>query len=208
MDQSLLNLENKKILKYYHYLLIFYKMNFNYYYNQIILYDLTTKFNFQNAYKLPKITKISLNIGLKDSNLNKKKLIYALTVLKLISNQKPILTKSKKNQLLLKIKKGSIVGCKVTLRKKNIYLFLEKFFFFISPNLKNKEFKFNSNIVNFKIRNLLDFNELKQEFMKFKDIPYIDVSIYLNDKNKINESILKTLLNLFYITAITNKKRK
>ncbi len=177
-------------------------MNFNYYYNQIILYDLITKFNFHNIHNLPKITKISLNIGLKDSIFNKKKLIYALTVLKLISNQKPILTKSKKNQLILKIKKGSVVGCKVTLRKKYIYLFLEKFFFFILPNLKKSLFKFNSNKINFKIQNLLDFKELKQEFMKFKDIPSIDISIHFNETT---EKKIRTLLNLFYIKI---KKRK
>ena len=117
--------------------------------------------------------------------------------MKLITNQNPKITKSKKNNIFLKIKKNSIIGCKLTLRKKNIFIFLEKILIFILPNLKkiNLNFK-NKNILNFQIQNILYFFELKNEFLKFKNIPPIDVSIHTNVKNN-NELFL--LLNSIFI---------
>jgi len=97
--------------------------NIKNYYQNIITYDLLTKYNFKNIFQIPKITKICLNIGFKNANIEKKKLINILVLLKLITNQKPIATQSKKNNIFLKIKKNSIIGCKVTLRKKNILFF-------------------------------------------------------------------------------------
>ena len=84
--------------------------------------------------------------------MKKKKLINIILFLKLITNQKPLITKSKKNIIFLKIKKNSIIGCKITLRKKNIFFFLEKVLIFILPNLTKIKINFkNQNIFNFKI---------------------------------------------------------
>ena len=113
----------------------------------IILYSFLSKLNLQNIFEIPKITKICLNIGFKDSNIEKKKLINIILFLKLITNQKPLITKSKKNIIFLKIKKNSIIGCKITLRKKNIFFFLEKVLIFILPNLTKIKINFkNQNI--------------------------------------------------------------
>ena len=166
-------------------------------YNNIIIYNLLTKLNFKNIFEIPKITKICLNIGFKNSNIEKKKLINIILLLKLITNQKPSITKSKKNNLFLKIKKNSIIGCKITLRKKNIFYFLEKILFFILPNLVNIKINLkNINILNFQIKNIFYFLEFKTEFLKFKNIPPIDVAIHTNAKTN-NELFL--LLNSFYI---------
>lgn len=73
--------------------------NLQNHYNNVIRYDLLTKLNSQNAFTLPKITKICLNIGFMDANIEKKKLINIILLLKLITNQKPDVTKSKKNNL-------------------------------------------------------------------------------------------------------------
>src|SRR5688500_11794408 len=114
-----------------------------------------------------------------------------------MNNQKKILSITKKNNNYLKIKKHSIIGCKVTLRKKNIYIFLEKLLIFILPNINKINFNLkNKNILNFQIKNVLNFFELKTEFLKFRDIHPIDVSIHTNSKNN-NE--LFTLLNSFFI---------
>jgi large subunit ribosomal protein L5 len=173
--------------------------NIKNYYQNIITYDLLTKYNFKNIFQIPKITKICLNIGFKNANIEKKKLINLLVLLKLITNQKPIATQSKKNNNFLKIKKNSIIGCKVTLRKKNIYIFLEKLIIFIIPNFNNNiKYNFeNKNILNFKIQNILNFFELKKEFLKFKEIPSIDVSIHTNSKN--NKELFNLLNSLFLI---------
>ena len=164
-------------------------------YKTVTMYNLITKINFKNILEIPKITKICLNIGFKDSNIDKKKLINIILMLKLITNQKPKITKSKKNKIFLKIKKNSIIGCKITLRKKNIFIFLEKILFFILPNLKKLNFK-NKNILNFQIKNILSFIELKTEFLKFQNIPPIDISIHTNVKNS-NELYL--LLNSIFL---------
>jgi len=171
--------------------------NLKNHYQNITTYDLITKINFKNVYEIPKINKISLNIGFKNANIDKKKLINIIILLKLITNQKPIVTKSKKNNIFLKIKKNSIIGCKVTLRKKNINFFLEKIFIFILPNMHEIKYNINNNnILNFQIKDILNFFELKTEFLKFKDIPPLDISIHLNSKTNI-ESYL--LLNSLFI---------
>ncbi|KAK1928418.1 ribosomal protein L5 (mitochondrion) [Phytophthora citrophthora] len=171
--------------------------NLQNHYQNVTIYDLLTKLNFKNIFEIPKITKICLNIGFKDANIEKKKLINIILLLKLITNQKPIITKSKKNIIFLKIKKNSIIGCKITLRKKKIFNFLEKFLIFVLQNITKINFNFkNKNILNFQIQNILYFFELKTEFLKFKNIPPIDVSIHTNAKNS-NELFL--LLNSLFI---------
>jgi large subunit ribosomal protein L5 len=168
-------------------------------YKNVISYDLLTKLNYKNIFQIPKINKICLNIGFKNANIEKKKLIKILVLLKLITNQKPIVTLSKKNNIFLKIKKNSIIGCKVTLRKKNIYSFLDKLVIFIIPYL-NKKIKFNtenSSILNFQIKNILNFFELRKEFLKFVEMPSVDVAIHTNAKN--NQELYLLLNSLFII---------
>jgi large subunit ribosomal protein L5 len=172
--------------------------NFKNHYQNVVIYDLLSKLHFKNVFELPKMTKICLNIGFKNSNIEKKKLTNIIVLLKLITNQEPLPTKSKKNNIILKIKKGSIIGCKVTLRKNNINIFLEKLLFFIVPNMKDIQLNLtNKNVFNFQIKNVLHFFELQTEFLKFKEIPPIDVSIHSNTKNNKD---LFLLLNYFYIT--------
>lgn len=87
--------------------------------------DSLTKFNIININKNPKINKISLNFGFKGVNFDKKKIIPFFFVLELIAEQKCCITLSRKAILNFNIRKGSVTGCKVTLRKKNMYNFLD-----------------------------------------------------------------------------------
>ena len=89
----------------------------NYYYNNIVKYDLINKFYYKNIKQLPSILKIILNFNFKKQNI--KNLMSSLIALELISSQKPIFTKSKISNITLKIRKGQPVGCKITLRKQN-----------------------------------------------------------------------------------------
>ena len=95
-------------------------------YTHITRYNFLLKCNFPNIFKIPTITKICLNIGFKEANFSKKKLINILLLLKLITNQKPLITQSKKSNIFLKIKKNSIIGCKITLRKNTVFFFFRK----------------------------------------------------------------------------------
>nr|YP_010118014.1 ribosomal protein L5 [Phytophthora fallax]QPN54064.1 ribosomal protein L5 [Phytophthora fallax] len=172
--------------------------NLQNHYQNVTIYDLITKLTYKNIFEIPQITKICLNIGFKDANFEKKKLINIILLLKLITNQKPNITKSKKNNIFLKIKKNSIIGCKITLRKKNIFFFLEKLLIFVLPNSENINFNLeNKNILNFQISNILYFFELKTEFLKFRNIPSIDVSIHTNVK--INQELFLLLNSIFII---------
>lgn len=175
--------------------------NLQNYYNSTLVYDLITKLPRSNFFNLPKITKIHLNMGLKTALIEKKKIISMLTLLKLILNQDPIITKSKKNIIIFKIKKNSIIGCKLTLQKKQNIKLLEKLVFLnLSQNVQ-LTLK-HSNIINFQINNkiLLNMFELKTEFFNFQNLPVIDISLQTNTLN-LNE--FKLLLNLFFLT---NKK--
>lgn len=162
--------------------------------NYITNHDLITKLNNKNIFQLPIITKVILNIGLK---VNEKKNILNINILlKLISNQKGFSTKSKKNKIFLRIKKGSIVGCKISLRKKNMFLFLEKLICFSFPKNKNiKPVTINNYNLSFKIFNIIELYELTGEFLKFKNIPYIDVTFCFKQKNIKKNQILLSSYN-------------
>ena len=83
-------------------------------------------FNYSNAMQVPHLINISLNMGLGDAKTNSKGLESAIEEMTLISGQKPIMTKAKKDISNFKIRKGWPVGCKVTLRSKMMYEFLER----------------------------------------------------------------------------------
>ena len=82
---------------------------------------LIKKFDLKSMMEAPKIEKITLNIGLGNAKNDSKALQAALDELMLITGQKPIVTKAKKDVSNFKIRKGFPVGCKVTLRKNYMY---------------------------------------------------------------------------------------
>ena len=169
------------------------------YYKTIIIYDLIQKLNLKNIFQIPKITKINLNITCKKQNIKKNKLIYILFFLNILTNQKPCVTKPK---LTLKIKQNKITGCKITLRKQSIFLFLEKLIFFIVPNQKN--LKFNKkiiNVFNFKIVDLINFFEFKNEFFKFKELSDLILNVSIHTNCTTNKQ-LNLLLNYFFLIKL------
>ena len=90
--------------------------NLKNHYQNIVSYDLITKFHFTNIFHILKIEKICLNIGFEENLFDKQKIINILLFLKLITNQIPF----QKPKISLHIKKNTITGCQITLRKKNI----------------------------------------------------------------------------------------
>ena len=93
-------------------------------YEEEIVHKLKSKFNYSNLMEVPKLVSISLNIGLGDAKNNSKGLESAIQELTLITGQKPIITKAKKDISNFKIRKGWPVGCKVTLRSNMMFEFL------------------------------------------------------------------------------------
>ena len=174
----------------------------------VILHDLIIKKQYKNSFQIPQITKLLLNVGLKDSFFDKKKILLVLLLLELITGQKSCFTTSKKNKIYLNVKKGSIVGCKITLRKKYLNIFLEKLIFFYFPQEKNFKGikvpkKFNK-ALNFTLKNCLNFFELKEEFLRFQKIPPINITILTNSKN-LKEMFL--LLNSYQFPLLLEKRK-
>ncbi len=95
-------------------------------YLKSVLPQLMKRFNYRNIMEIPKISSVSLNMGIGDGKTNNKLLESALSELTLISGQKPITTTAKKDISNFKIRKGWPVGCKVTLRSVRMYEFLDR----------------------------------------------------------------------------------
>jgi large subunit ribosomal protein L5 len=84
-----------------------------------------TKFPLKNIYQQPQLYKLILNFSFKPIDFNKKRALPFFLAMELLTNQKCVATLSKKNVLSWKLRKGSLVGCKVTLRGKNLFDFLD-----------------------------------------------------------------------------------
>ena len=158
----------------------------NYYYNNIVKYDLINKFYYKNIKQLPKIKKIILNFNFKRQNF--KNLMSSLIALELISNQKPIFIKSKISNITLKIRKGQPVGCKIILRKQNSNIFIQKLineYFYSKFNIQEslKKIKpINSSFMSFQIKNSLIFPELEANYQIFKQLTKLNITIVCTSK--------------------------
>lgn len=157
---------------------------FEYYYTNIIRYDLINKFYYNNHKQIPKVIKIVLNFNCNSVNI--KRLISSMVALELITNQKSVILTSKKANISLKLRKGNPIGCKVTLKKKNMNFFFFRLISEIFPNIKlfegftNKKSKNKSNSFSFKISKTLFITELEKYYQFFKDLPNLQIIIITN----------------------------
>jgi large subunit ribosomal protein L5 len=95
------------------------------------------KFQYKNVMQVPRIEKIIINIGVGEAIQNPKALDAAVNDLRLISGQKPIITKAKKSIAGFKLREGMSIGCKVTLRGERMYLFLDKLINIVLPRVRD-----------------------------------------------------------------------
>lgn len=158
--------------------------NFNY---NTLNYDLVNKFFYQNTKELPKIKKIILNFGCKTNEI--KYLASSLLALELITNQQGVLNLTKKSNIVLKIRKGNPVGCKVTLKKNNLYNYFTKLILELFPKLKNfegfKNFKkIKKNTFSFYVLDIFNFQELEEQYYLFNNLSKMNITIVTNCKNK------------------------
>jgi large subunit ribosomal protein L5 len=98
---------------------------------------LMKKFAYTNVMQVPKISKITLNMGVGESVGNKKILENALSEMGLISGQKPVSTLAKKSVATFKIRDGWPIGCKVTLRRAHMYEFLDRLISVALPRVRD-----------------------------------------------------------------------
>ena len=106
-------------------------------YEKEVIPALMKKFQYKSVMQVPKLDKIVINIGLGDIKDNPKSLENAVNDLSIITGQKPMITKAKKSIAAFKLREGSNVGCKVTLRADKMYDFAYKLFNVALPRVRD-----------------------------------------------------------------------
>ena len=154
-------------------------------YDEEIVQKLKSTFNYSNLMEVPKLVSISLNIGLGDAKNNSKGLESAIQELTLITGQKPIITKAKKDISNFKIRKGWPVGCKVTLRSNMMFEFLERLISIALPRTRDfrglsyKSFDGRGNY-NFGVKEQIIFTEINYD--KIQSVRGLNVTISTTSK--------------------------
>ena len=95
-------------------------------YKETIVPKLTERFGYQNPMQVPRLSKVTLNMGVGEAVGNKKILENAVADMAKIAGQKPIITLSKKSIATFKIRDNWPIGCKVTLRRKQMFEFVDR----------------------------------------------------------------------------------
>ena len=98
---------------------------------------LIKKFNYSSSMQAPKVAKIVLNIGVGEAVAEPKQLEDAVAELTQIAGQKPVITKAKKSIANFKLREGTAIGCKVTLRGERMYEFLDKLVSISLPRVRD-----------------------------------------------------------------------
>ena len=106
-------------------------------YSKEIMPSLREKYNYKSVMDTPKLEKIVINMGVGDGTSNSKLIEAAVADLKAITGQQPVITKAKKAIAGFKIRQGQAIGCKVTLRGKNMYNFLDKLISITLPRVRD-----------------------------------------------------------------------
>ncbi len=107
------------------------------YYDNTVFNGLKDKFSYKNVMEIPKLEKITINMGLGSIKDNQKMLETAVQELGLITGQKPVMTRAKKSIANFKLRTGMPIGAKVTLRGENMYNFADKFFNIALPRVRD-----------------------------------------------------------------------
>lgn len=106
-------------------------------YRQEVVKKLTEQFDYKTVMQVPRIVKITLNMGVGEALTDKKILENAAADLAAISGQKPLITKARKSVAGFKIREGQNIGCKVTLRGERMWEFLERLISIAMPRIRD-----------------------------------------------------------------------
>jgi len=106
-------------------------------YKETIVQSLKDKFEFSSVMQVPRITKITLNMGVGEAIGDKKVLEFAVGDMEKIAGQKAIITKARKSNAGFKIREGWPIGCKVTLRRERMYEFLDRLINVAIPRIRD-----------------------------------------------------------------------
>ncbi|CAE6501474.1 MAG TPA: 50S ribosomal protein L5 [Nitrosomonas nitrosa] len=167
------------------------------YYNQSVKQQLMHQFKYKSIMEVPRIAKITLNIGVGDATSDKKKIENAIGDLEKISGQKPITTRARKSIAAFKVREGYPIGCKVTLRGKRMFEFLDRLINVAIPRIRDfrgisgKGFDGRGNY-NLGIKEQIIFPEI--EYEKIDALRGMNITLTTTAKNDIEA---KALLSAF-----------
>ena len=106
-------------------------------YEKVVRQTLVEEFKYSNEMQIPKLEKIVVNMGLGESGRETKKVEGAVADLMAITGQKPVVTLAKKSIANFKLREGTTVGCKVTLRRGRMYEFLDRLVTIALPRVRD-----------------------------------------------------------------------
>ncbi|MCQ9379826.1 50S ribosomal protein L5 [Methyloversatilis sp. XJ19-49] len=107
------------------------------YYKEAVVSELTTRFGYKSVMEVPRITKITLNMGVGEAIGDKKVLEHAVGDMVKIAGQKPVITKARKAIAGFKIRQGYPIGCMVTLRGPRMFEFLDRLITVAMPRVRD-----------------------------------------------------------------------
>jgi len=113
------------------------KLKLKEYHSSTVAKKLMKEFGYSNVMEVPRITKITLNMGVGEAVNDKKTVENAAAELSRIAGQKSVITKTKKSVAGFKIRENWPIGCKVTLRKNQMFEFLERLLFIAIPRIRD-----------------------------------------------------------------------
>ena len=168
--------------------------------------DLIAKFGYTSTMEVPRITKITLNMGVSEAVSDKKVMDHAVSDLTKIAGQKPVVTKSKKAIAGFKIRDGVPIGCMVTLRGVRMYEFLDRFVTIALPRVRDfrgissRAFDGRGNY-NIGVKEQIIFPEL--EYDKIDALRGLNISITTTAKNDEECRALLTAFKFPFKLAVT-----
>ena len=107
------------------------------FYKETVVPQLMTQFSYGSVMEVPRITKITLNMGVGEAVADKKVIEHAVSDMTKIAGQKPVVTKARKSIAGFKIREGYPIGCKVTLRQQRMYEFLDRLVSVAMPRIRD-----------------------------------------------------------------------
>ena len=166
-------------------------------YREKLVPELMKRFGYKSIMEVPRITKITLNMGVGEAVADKKILDNAVADMQKIAGQKPVVTKARKSVAQFKIREGYPIGCKVTLRGARMYEFLDRLVSVAMPRIRDfrgisaRSFDGRGNY-NMGVKEQIMFPEI--EYDKIDAIRGLNISITTTAKN---DEEAKALLGAF-----------
>ena len=168
------------------------------YYKETLTSQLMEKLELKNIMEVPRITKVTLNMGVGEAVTDKKVMAAATGDMTVISGQKPIVINARKSVATFKIRDGWPVGCKVTLRRVRMYEFLDRLVNISIPRIRDfrglnrKSFDGHGNY-SFGITEQIMFPEI--DFDKIDTIRGMDITITTSARNDVEGLALLQAFN-------------